>query len=167
MKKITLSSKEIKELLKEESDKNHFQNLLWRMQKNLNPNTGEVVLSDKDINEILWFASGWAPHVFQKEQTNYFFITLMSCWIWLNDTKYQENTIAYKMLSRMFLFYEFRTSSSIQYCYFTKQYSNLSFTESHLQLLCSIRISYYPILFLKYPADKLLEPLQQSPLHDL
>ncbi len=73
MKKITLSSKEIKELLKEESDKNHFQNLLWRMQKNLNPNTGEVVLSDKDINEILWFASGWAPHVFQKRANKLFF----------------------------------------------------------------------------------------------
>ena len=72
MKKITLSSREIKELMKENSDRNHFQNLLWRLRNNLNPDTGEVILSDKDVNEILWFASGWAPHVFQKRANKLF-----------------------------------------------------------------------------------------------
>ena len=72
MKKITLNKKEIDELLKENSERNHFQNLLWRLRKNLNHDTGEVVLTDKDVNEILWFASGWAPHIFQRRANKLF-----------------------------------------------------------------------------------------------
>ena len=73
MQKITLSSKEIKELSKEYHGKNQFQRLLSRLRKNLNYETGEVALSDDDIDDILWFASGWAPSIFQEKATKLFY----------------------------------------------------------------------------------------------
>ena len=73
MKKITLSSKEIKELQKDYHGSNQFQRLLGRLRKNLNPDTGEILLSDDDVDDILWFTSGWAPNIFQKKATKLFY----------------------------------------------------------------------------------------------
>ena len=68
MKKITLNQTEMSELLRDYPGNNIFQRLLLRLRTNLNPDTGEILLSDDDVDDILWFASGWAPNIFKKKQ---------------------------------------------------------------------------------------------------
>ena len=73
MKKITLNQTEMSELLRDYPGNSIFQRLLLRLRTNLNHDTGEIVLSDDDVDDILWFASGWAPNIFQKKATILFY----------------------------------------------------------------------------------------------
>ncbi len=59
--------------MKDYSGNNQFQQLLSRLRKNLNHETREVVLSNDDVDDILWFASGWAPSVFQEKASKLFY----------------------------------------------------------------------------------------------